>query len=85
MLLSLLQQLACDIDKDTPRKLTWMVDVGTAINPGDQMIAMHVRPIFQEVYKRVHEISSSPLVTGDEHASIRALFYVINYVLMTCK
>ncbi|XP_022733061.1 enhancer of mRNA-decapping protein 4-like isoform X1 [Durio zibethinus] len=85
VLLSLLQQLACDINNDTPRKLTWMVDVATAINPGDQMIAMHVRPIFQEVYTRVHEISSSPLLTGAEHASIRALFYVINYVLMTCK
>ncbi|KAK9002371.1 hypothetical protein V6N11_025054 [Hibiscus sabdariffa] len=55
VLLSLLQQLACDINKDTPRKLAWMVDVATAINPGDHMIAMHVRPIFQEVYKRVHE------------------------------
>ncbi|MBA0762482.1 hypothetical protein Gotri_012083 [Gossypium trilobum] len=85
VLLSLLQQLACDINKDTPRKLTWMVDVATAINPGDQMIAVHVRPIFQEVYKRVHEISSSPLLTGADHASIRALIYVINYVLMTCK
>ncbi|EOY11894.1 Transducin/WD40 repeat-like superfamily protein, putative isoform 1 [Theobroma cacao] len=83
VLLSLLQQLACDINKDTPRKLTWMVDVATAINPGDQMIAVHVRPIFQEVYKRVHDISSSPLLTGAEHASIRALFYVINFVLMT--
>ncbi|OMP06965.1 hypothetical protein COLO4_07762 [Corchorus olitorius] len=79
------QQLACDLNKDTPRKLAWMVDVATAINPGDQMIAVHVRPIFQEVYKRVHEISSSPLLTGADHASIRALFYVINYVLMTCK
>ncbi|XVF33839.1 hypothetical protein REPUB_Repub18cG0006100 [Reevesia pubescens] len=85
VLLSLLQQLSCDINKDTARKLTWMVDVATAINPGDQMIAVHVRPIFQEVYKRVHEISSSPLHTGAEHASIRALLYVINYVLMTCK
>ncbi|XVF79510.1 hypothetical protein PTKIN_Ptkin14bG0228800 [Pterospermum kingtungense] len=84
-LLSLLQQLACDINKDTPRKLMWMVDVATAINPGDPMIAVHVRPIFQEVYKRVHEMSSSPLLTGAEHASIRALFYVMNYVLMTCK
>ncbi|KAK8486046.1 hypothetical protein V6N11_033023 [Hibiscus sabdariffa] len=83
VLLSLLQQLACDINKDTPRKLAWMVDVATAINPGDQMIAVHVRRIFQEVYKRVHEISSSPLLTGGEHASIRALTYVINYVIMT--
>ncbi|XWS27680.1 hypothetical protein CRYUN_Cryun25bG0002100 [Craigia yunnanensis] len=87
VLLALLQQLACDINKDTRQKLTWMVDVATAINPGDQMIAVHVRPIFQEVYNRVHEISSSHLVTttGDEHANIRALFFVFNYVLMTCK
>lgn len=85
VLLSLLQQLACDINNDTARKLTWLVDVATAINPGDQMISVHVRPIFQEVYKRVHELSSSPVLTGAEHASIRALIYVINFVLMTCK
>ncbi|XP_022752987.1 enhancer of mRNA-decapping protein 4-like isoform X2 [Durio zibethinus] len=85
VLLSLLQQLACDINKDITQRLTWLVDVATAINPGDPMIAVHVRPTFQEVYKRVHEISSSPVLTGAEHGSIRALFYVINYVLMTCK
>ncbi|KAM7251440.1 hypothetical protein ACFE04_023323 [Oxalis oulophora] len=40
VLLSLLQQLACDINKDTSKKLTWMTDVAATINPADQMIAV---------------------------------------------
>lgn len=33
VLLSLLQQLACDINNDTPRKLEWMTAVAAAILP----------------------------------------------------
>ncbi|GJR74246.1 chaperonin CPN60/TCP-1 [Tanacetum coccineum] len=50
VLLSLLQQLACDISNDTSRKLSWMMDAVVAIKPSDGMIAMHVRPIFDQVY-----------------------------------
>ncbi|KAH7838852.1 hypothetical protein Vadar_031933 [Vaccinium darrowii] len=46
VLLSLLQQLACDISKNTTRKLVWMTEVAVALNPTDPMIAVHVRPIF---------------------------------------
>ncbi|KAL9664005.1 hypothetical protein QQ045_019400 [Rhodiola kirilowii] len=35
VLLSLLQQLACDIHADTPIKLTWMTDVAVSIIPTD--------------------------------------------------
>ncbi|KAJ7960994.1 Enhancer of mRNA-decapping protein 4 [Quillaja saponaria] len=45
VLLSLLQQLACEINKGRPRKVTWMTDVAAAINLASPMIAMQVRPI----------------------------------------
>ncbi|KAF5949623.1 hypothetical protein HYC85_011616 [Camellia sinensis] len=51
VLLSLLQQVACDISKDTTRKLGWMTEVAVVINPADPMIAVHVRPIFEQVYQ----------------------------------
>lgn len=85
VLISLLQQLACDVNKETSRKLGWMTDVAAAINPGDQMIAMHVRPIFEQVYQILHHLRSSPTITGPEHSSIRLLMHVINSVLMTCN
>ncbi|KAJ9187109.1 hypothetical protein P3X46_002605 [Hevea brasiliensis] len=85
VLLSLLQQLACDVSKDTARKLVWMTDVAAAINPADHMIAMHVRPIFDQVSQILHHQRSSPTITGVELSTIRVLLHVINSVLVTYK
>ncbi|KAF7831233.1 enhancer of mRNA-decapping protein 4-like [Senna tora] len=85
VVLSLLQQLACDINNDPPRKLSWLTDVATVINPADPMIAMHVRPIFEQVYQILNHQRSVPTMTGSDHASIRLLMHVINSMLMTCK
>ncbi|GAB2279786.1 hypothetical protein Dimus_014425 [Dionaea muscipula] len=85
VLLSLLQQLSCDIAKDTPRKLTWMTAVVVAINPSDPMIVMHVRPIFEQVYQILSHHRSLPSATAAELTSIRIIMHVINSMLMTCK
>ncbi|KAM5582770.1 enhancer of mRNA-decapping protein 4 [Rosa sericea] len=85
VLLSLLQQLACDINNDTPRKVAWMTDVAAAINPSNQMIAMHVRPIFEQVYQILHHQHSLPTISSAEHASLRLLMHVINSMMMACK
>lgn len=85
VLLSLLQQLACDIQKDSPRKLGWMIDVAVAINPADPMIAVHVRPIFEQVYQIVNHHRTLPTLSGGEITSIRLVMHIINSVLMTCK
>ncbi|WCJ32543.1 Enhancer of mRNA-decapping protein 4 [Euphorbia peplus] len=85
VLLSLLQQLACDVSKDTSRKLGWMTDVAAAINPADQMISMHVRPIFEQVYQILLHQRSLPTITGADTGTIRVLMHVINSMLVTCK
>ncbi|XP_028752811.1 enhancer of mRNA-decapping protein 4 [Neltuma alba] len=85
VVLSLLQQLACDINNDRPRKMSWMTDVAAVINPADSMIAMHVRPIFEQVYQILNHQRSLPTITGSELSSIRLLMHVINSMLMTCK
>uniref|UniRef100_A0A1J3IE35 Enhancer of mRNA-decapping protein 4 n=1 Tax=Noccaea caerulescens TaxID=107243 RepID=A0A1J3IE35_NOCCA len=86
VLLSLLQQLACDISKDTSRKLAWMTDVVTAINPSDQMIAAHARPIFEQVYQILHHHRNAPgNLTGSDVSAITLLMHVINSMLMGCK
>ncbi|CAE5967099.1 unnamed protein product [Arabidopsis arenosa] len=82
VLLSLLQQLACDISMDTSRKLGWMTDVVTAINPSDQMIAVHARPIFEQVYQILHHHRNAP---GSDVSAIRLIMHVINSLLMSCK
>ncbi|KAG6411686.1 hypothetical protein SASPL_129770 [Salvia splendens] len=85
VLLSLLQQLACDISKDTPRKLTWMREVMTAINPTDPMIAVHVRPIFEQVYQILNHQRNLPTMGGAELSNIRLIMHVINSMLMSSK
>ncbi|KAK4752650.1 hypothetical protein SAY87_021448 [Trapa incisa] len=85
VLLSLLQQLACDINNDTPRKLSWMTDVVGAIDPSDPLITVHSRPIFEQVYQILNHQRSLPTMAGQEISSIRLLMHVINSMLMTCK
>ncbi|KAK6133060.1 hypothetical protein DH2020_033215 [Rehmannia glutinosa] len=85
VLLSLLQQLACDISKETPRKLTWMREVLSAINPTDSMIVVHVRPIFEQVYQILNHHRNLPTSSGPELSNIRLLMHVLNSMLMTSK
>lgn len=85
VLLALLQQLACDISKETPRKLQWLTDVAAAINPADPTISVHVRPIFEQVYGILAHQRSLSTTTSTEAASIRIILHVINSVLASCK
>ncbi|XP_048236001.1 enhancer of mRNA-decapping protein 4 isoform X2 [Ricinus communis] len=85
VLLALMQQLACDINKETPRKLAWMTEVAVAINPADPMIAMHVRPILDQVYQILRHQRNLATISASEAASIRLLMHVINSVIMSCK
>ncbi|CAI8590480.1 unnamed protein product [Vicia faba] len=85
VLLSLLQQLSCDINTDTPRKLQWMTDVAAAIDPEDTRIAAHVRPILDQVYRTLGHHRSLPTNSPSEASTIRLLMHVINSVLLSCK
>ncbi|XP_022886515.1 enhancer of mRNA-decapping protein 4-like isoform X1 [Olea europaea var. sylvestris] len=86
VLLSLLQQLSCDISKETPRKLTWMQEILSAINPTDPMIVVHIRPIFEQVYQVLNHHRNLPTTNGSELAKIRLIMHVINSMLiMTTK
>ncbi|XP_012484611.1 enhancer of mRNA-decapping protein 4 [Gossypium raimondii] len=84
VLLALFQQLACDINKETSRKLVWMTDVAVAIIPSDPTIAMHVVLIFRQVSQIVDHLQSMSTTSASETASIRVLKFVINSVL-NCK
>ncbi|KAK7387201.1 hypothetical protein VNO78_27790 [Psophocarpus tetragonolobus] len=85
VLLSLLQQLACDINNHTSRKIAWLTDVAASINPSDPTIAMHTRSIFEQVYQILNHQRSLPTMTGADLSSIRLLLHVVNSMLMTCK
>ncbi|GJU27843.1 hypothetical protein Tco_1166464 [Tanacetum coccineum] len=83
VLLSLLQQLACDIGNDTSKKLAWMMDVVVAIKPSDNMIAMHVRPIFEQVKSILNHQESIPTTSVAERSSIKIVMKLISSTLGT--
>ncbi|XP_055824129.1 enhancer of mRNA-decapping protein 4-like [Solanum dulcamara] len=85
VLLSLLQQLSCDISAETGQKLSWMRDVLSAINPTDPVIIVHVRRIFEQVYQTLQLRRSAANVPPAEVSSIRLILHVINSMLMTVK
>ncbi|KAL6912214.1 hypothetical protein ACP4OV_001019 [Aristida adscensionis] len=85
VLLALLQQLAVDISNETSRKVQWMTDVAMAINPTDPMIAVHVRPIFEQVYNQLVHQRSLPTTSAADGTSIRVIMHVINSVLLSYK
>ncbi|XP_062220161.1 enhancer of mRNA-decapping protein 4-like [Phragmites australis] len=85
VLLALLQQLAVDINNETSRKVQWMTDVAMAINPTDSMIAVHVRPIFEQVYSQLAHQRSLPTTNASDGTSIRVIMHVINSVLLSFK
>uniref|UniRef100_A0A0A9D7F3 Enhancer of mRNA-decapping protein 4 C-terminal domain-containing protein n=1 Tax=Arundo donax TaxID=35708 RepID=A0A0A9D7F3_ARUDO len=83
--LALFQQLACDIANDTSRKLQWMTNVAVAINPTDPIIAMHVRPIFDQVYGVLAHQRLLPTTSASDATNIRLIMHVITSVLMSHK
>jgi enhancer of mRNA-decapping protein 4 len=85
VLLALFQQLACDIANDTSPKLQWMTAIAMAIQPTDPMIAVHVRPIFEQVYGVLAHQQSLPRISPLEANNIRLIMHVINSVLLTYK
>ncbi|MFS7922175.1 hypothetical protein Hanom_Chr03g00245851 [Helianthus anomalus] len=60
-----------------------MMDVVVAIKPSDGMIAMHVRPIFDQVYSILNHQTSVPTTSVSELSSIRVVMKLINSTLRT--
>ncbi|KAJ4981311.1 hypothetical protein NE237_032148 [Protea cynaroides] len=85
VLLSLLQQLAYDISQETSQKLAWMTLVAVAINPSDSTIALHLRPILEQVYQILAHHISLPSVTSNDVTSMHIVMHIINSMLMACK
>jgi enhancer of mRNA-decapping protein 4 len=76
VLLYLLRHLTYGINNNIPQKIGWMIDVANAIIPIDSMIAMHIRPILNEVYGFLNHQQYLPTITDDELSSIRRLMHV---------
>jgi enhancer of mRNA-decapping protein 4 len=83
VLLSLVQQLGCDLGKDTARKLSWIREAALALNPDDPLLAPHMRPFLQQLYQNLHK-QVAQAVPG-EQANLRLVIHVVHSLLTSCK
>ena len=88
VMLSILHQLNLEIeagplDGGVSDKLNWITHLAAAIEPMDPMIAMHVKPVFEQLYNTCCNHGK----VGPDFPSIRirVLQHVLRSVLMMCK
>jgi enhancer of mRNA-decapping protein 4 len=84
VVLSLVQQLGCDLSNDTGRKLSWIREAALALNPNDPVLAPHMRPFLEQLYQNLHHQMIHMTVPGDQ-ANLRLVIHVVNSLLTACK
>lgn len=84
VLLSLVQQLGCDLGKDTARKLSWIREAALALNPDDPLLAPHMRPFLEQLYQNLHRQVQLTTIPG-EQATLRLVIHVVHSLLTSCK
>jgi len=84
VLLALVQQLSCDLEKDTGRKLLWITEASNVLNPNEPLLAQYMRSILTTVYKNLHHLRL-PNNSGPEVKSLRMALHVVNSLLATYK
>lgn len=91
VLLSLVQQLGCDLDKDTTRKLSWIREAALALNPDDPLLAPHMRPFLHQLHQNLLRQMEQTTVSGDqttvpgEQSNLRLVIHVVRSLLTSCK
>ncbi|BFI30389.1 enhancer of mRNA-decapping protein 4 [Marchantia polymorpha subsp. ruderalis] len=85
VLLSLVQQLGCDLGKDTAHKLEWIREGALALNPKDPVLAPHMRPFLEQLYQNLHRQMHLTTAGGELANSMRLVLHVVNSLLTACK
>ncbi|KAH9555736.1 hypothetical protein CY35_08G131600 [Sphagnum magellanicum] len=84
VVLSLVQQLGCDLSNGTGRKLSWIREAALVLNPNDPVLAPHMRPFLEQLYQNLHRQLIHTTVPG-EQANLRLVIHVVNSLLTACK
>lgn len=84
VLLFIMHQLACNLGEEMPKKLLWIQEAVTAIDPNDPAISYYIRPVLKQVYTCL-EMQLLQMSPGSTLINkIRLILHVINS-LLTCK
>jgi len=82
VLLSLVQQLSTDLSTpDAPKKLDWIRDACLAVDPADQVLRPHMRPVLSTVHASLMAAASSAASSPEVRAGTRLCIHVVNSML----
>lgn len=84
VVLSLVQQLGCDLSNDTGRKLTWIREAALALNPHDPVFATHMRHFLEKLYQNLHRLMANPSLSAELANTARLVIHVVNSLLTAC-
>ncbi|KAJ7536025.1 hypothetical protein O6H91_12G054200 [Diphasiastrum complanatum] len=85
VILSLMQQLGCDLDKDTASKLNWIKEAALRLNPIDPLLAPHMRRFLDQLYNNLRRQLHLLPSTGELTNSLTLVIHVVNSLLTACK
>ena len=84
-LLSLLQQLGSDLDRDTDTKLAWVREAALALDPRDASLGTHARPTLATLLDHLKRVASGAGGASSGAASqARLAVHVVNSLLHQC-
>jgi len=84
VLLSLLQQLGCDLDRAPVQVLPWIREAALALNPQEPQLQEHMRPVLEELFKALQRRAAGG-APGPEAATLRLVIHVVNSMRMACR
>ena len=79
VILSLVQQLGCDLQRDASTKATWIREAVLSLDPSDVVLAVHVQPILSQLYSLLEQHAHA----GDRgvQTELRLCMRVVNSLL----
>ena len=84
-LLSLLQQLGSDLDRDTETKLAWVREAALALAPRDASLGTHARPTLATLLDHLKRVASGAGgVSSGAASQARLAVHVVNSLLHQC-
>ena len=75
VLLSMLQQLSADLSHGMTSKLQWIREAAMAINPADQSIKAHIKPVLEQVARALQ--TSLPGLSPADASSCKLTLHVV--------
>jgi enhancer of mRNA-decapping protein 4 len=79
VILSLVQQLGCDLQRDASTKATWIREAALSLDPSDPVLTVHVQPILSQLYTLLQQHSQD--ADGAVKTDLRLCMRVVNSLL----